>query len=194
MIIDNRELRERYEKVSIRLGEILGRTGLTPNAVTALSIIMGLLSLISLSARKIVVGALLFLAAVFLDVVDGSIARAYNMSSSWGKLFDHYSDRTVEFLYILGLVIGGYIPGWLGVISVFADISPSYVRARGEAEIRVTAAGVGLFERKEKIAVLFLGSILTVYTPVAIKIATVILVAASLVTTVQRMIFFKKKS
>ena len=185
-------LREWYERKTVKLGRLLAATGMTPNRITLLSLIPASASLF-LSARGMLAeGLALFLIAIFMDVLDGSLARALNMETRFGKLLDHFTDRCIESLYLIGLTAGHYIPAWMGALAVLADISPSYIRARGEAELKVKARAVGLFERKEKIAVMTIGSIAEIIRQGSAMPAIAVLILGSFVTSVQRLIFFKK--
>ncbi len=186
-------IRELYEKATAPLGAKLAKLGLTPNQVTISSMGVAAIASALIAAGRMLAGLLVYLVAVFLDVVDGSIARAAGLESPFGTLLDHYTDRCIEFMLLLALTVGGYIPGWLGVLALFSLISPSYVRARGEAELKKTAMGVGLFERKEKITCMAAGMLLyllelKIMLPAMVFIASV----GSLITAAQRIIYFKR--
>ncbi len=186
------KLREWYEEKTIILGQALMRTRLEPNHLTILSLVPACASLLLVSWRMLWQGLALFLLAVSMDVLDGSLARASRKATRFGKLLDHYVDRCVESLYLIGLTAGQYIPGWMGALAVLSDISPSYIRARGEAEIDAQAMSVGLFERKEKIGVITAGSIAESFYPGVARFAIAVLIIGSLLTSVQRLLFFRK--
>ena len=187
-----RKLREWYEEKTIKIGRMLMKTRLEPNHLTIFSLIPALASFLLVSKAMLWQGLIFFLLSVSMDILDGSLARASKKTTRFGKLLDHYVDRCVESLYLIGLTAGRYIPGWMGALAVLSDISPSYIRARGEAEIGVQAMSVGLFERKEKIGVVAVGSIVESFYPGAVSIAVAILIVGSLMTSVQRLLFFKK--
>ncbi len=186
------KLREWYEEKTVKIGRLLLKTRLEPNHLTILSLIPAIASFLLVSEAMLWQGLLMFLLSVSMDVLDGSLARASKKTTRFGKLLDHYVDRCVESLYLIGLTAGQYIPGWMGALAVLSDISPSYIRARGEAEIKVQAMSVGLFERKEKIGVIAMGSIIEFFYPGAVSMAVAILIVGSLITSVQRLLFFRK--
>ena len=67
--------------------------GITPNFITLLSLVLGLMSCVFLCIGYFHLFLLLFLVSYFLDYVDGSLAR---MSGKINKSYvcpDHYSDQ-----------------------------------------------------------------------------------------------------
>ena len=68
------------------------KLGLTPNALTTISLILGLLSSYYLYKRQYNISLVLYATAYFYDCLDGYSARKYNMMSKFGDLYDHGSD------------------------------------------------------------------------------------------------------
>jgi phosphatidylglycerophosphate synthase len=191
----NKKLRDLYERITLPIGRCVAKTGLTPNQITVIAGLFGVIPLIFLYFGTFLYALIAFIFAVFLDVLDGSVARATDSVSKFGKVLDHTMDRYVEFFFILGLSLFGYINGWIGVFTIFGMIMPSYVRARGESECKVEGSGVGLFERKEKISLIVLGSLFYVlgYYKWLILNVTIFLVGLfSHITTIQRLIYFRR--
>jgi len=186
------KLREKYEKWTIPIGKLLSTFGITPNQITILSIFVGLLPLYYLTHRNIPLALLTFTITVLMDILDGSVARATGRVSKFGQLLDHFADRTVEFEIIIGLILGGYLPGWLGALMYFSMIMPSYVRARGESLSNISGQGVGFFERKEKILSIFIGLVAEYYFPGTFCYIAVVVIIFSLITAIQRILFFRK--
>jgi phosphatidylglycerophosphate synthase len=58
------------------IGALLAKTGITPNMMTILSLLVAIISGYSYAIREITVGALLIVVAGVLDMMDGAIARA----------------------------------------------------------------------------------------------------------------------
>ena len=110
--------------LSTRLTPLLARTPLTPNQITALSLLIGfggaaLFALGDWAAD--IAGGLLLTLSYTLDNCDGEIARLKNMSSEWGAQFDDLADWLVDsaFFAMLGVGVwsstGGIIWLWLGI-------------------------------------------------------------------------------
>jgi len=66
--------------------------GFTPNLVTTISILIGMLSALAVYYQQFAVGAALFIIAYYLDCVDGKLARKYNMVTAFGDFYDHFGD------------------------------------------------------------------------------------------------------
>jgi phosphatidylglycerophosphate synthase len=66
--------------------------GFTPNAVTSLSNIFGMITVILLLKSYYILAILTFILSYFLDCLDGHMARKYKMYSKYGDLYDHISD------------------------------------------------------------------------------------------------------
>lgn len=60
-----------------------------------------------------------FLIASFTDLLDGYIARKYNLITSFGKLMDPLADKIMVISVLLSLTIAGPVP-WAAVIIVMA--------------------------------------------------------------------------
>lgn len=203
MTDDTPAYRRLYERKTIIIGKVLSKLGFTPTMMTVGSVIIACISLYYFLQKNLLMAlVVIFLAGVF-DVFDGSIARATGKTSKYGTLLDNAVDRVVEGIILIGLVIGEFVRSWIAVLALLAMFLPSYIRARGEAELQVRALGVGLFERKEKLGTLFLGMILAWYYGnitiqfgrVAfslLEVACLIVAVGSIITSFQRLMFFKK--
>lgn len=77
--------------------------GLTPNIITTIGIIFGILSMVSIFNNKFLYGSIFLLIAYYFDCVDGKLARKYNMQTSFGDYYDHFGDifKIIIILYAL---------------------------------------------------------------------------------------------
>jgi len=97
-----RKIPEEYDNIFdnylIRLCDILCpyafSLGLTPNAITTLSNIMCIVSIIFILKGKYYLGALFLLISYYFDCMDGHFARKYDMVTVFGDYYDHISDIT----------------------------------------------------------------------------------------------------
>ncbi|MCW5698886.1 MAG: CDP-alcohol phosphatidyltransferase family protein [Rhodospirillales bacterium] len=95
--------------ISLAITRRLCRTAITPNAMTLISVGVGLLSApFFLSGQAIwqTVGALLFLAHSILDGCDGELARLTYRESRWGGLLDFWGDNIVHVAVFGAMMIG----------------------------------------------------------------------------------------
>jgi hypothetical protein len=94
---------------SKRLARLAARAGLTPDAVSVLSLAVGVAAAASFalgSRAGLVAGAILLQASFTLDCVDGQLARYTRRFSSIGAWLDAVFDRTKEYLVYAGLAVG----------------------------------------------------------------------------------------
>ena len=85
------------------------RAGWSPNAITVVSLIVGLAAAVSFAAGSwawVLAGAVLLQLSLVIDCVDGEVARATGRFSSLGAWLDAATDRVKEFAVYAGLAIG----------------------------------------------------------------------------------------
>jgi CDP-diacylglycerol--glycerol-3-phosphate 3-phosphatidyltransferase len=167
------------------LGLAVARTGLTPNALTALGLAGSLGAAALVAGGYFLIGGLVVLAAAALDLLDGALARATGRVTAFGGVFDSVLDRLGEAA-VLGGVLYHFSEGGhrqevvLAFIAVVGSIMVSYVRARAEgAGLKLTE---GLFTRPERVIVLGLGLIVD-----QMRIALWILAVLTVFTVLQRL-------
>ena len=104
---------DRYiiRKISGFITGLLVKTPITPNQVTIISLILGIISAAFFShgvhTYTIIAGMLYFVSTVF-DQCDGEVARFKHMTSDFGKSFDIIVDSIVNAAITIGITIGIY--------------------------------------------------------------------------------------
>jgi phosphatidylglycerophosphate synthase len=96
-------------RLSLALTRRLCRTSITPNAMTIVSLTVGLLAapfFLSSSPISQVAGALLFLAHSILDGCDGELARLKFLESRWGAVLDFWGDNLVHVAVFSMIAVG----------------------------------------------------------------------------------------
>ncbi|RCG27987.1 CDP-alcohol phosphatidyltransferase family protein [Sphaerisporangium album] len=102
------------------------RLGLSPNAVTGLSVGLAGLAAVAFSSgrrRAMVAGAVLLYLSFVLDCVDGQLARYTRTFSPLGAWLDATFDRVKEYVVYVGLAVGyagGADVGALGSDGIWA--------------------------------------------------------------------------
>ena len=118
------------------LTEILLLTPITPNQITVLSLLVGLLSGFLFSRGQYtssISGALVFQVAVILDNCDGEIARAKNLKSVFGGWLDVIVDVIVDITLFSGITLGLFKSGfhfWIlatGLLCVLGSITNCWI-------------------------------------------------------------------
>jgi CDP-diacylglycerol--glycerol-3-phosphate 3-phosphatidyltransferase len=154
------KFRRQYEDRFLAFGRLLVSLGLRPNLLTICGLLLGGLTAYALWVGRIFLGVGLALLSVAFDMADGAAARGSGMAWPMGEVYDHLADRYVEFCIVLGLVGGGHVPGWLGLVTVFGMVMASYTRVKAESKYPGADHTFGVMERQEKLALLLLGSVL----------------------------------
>ena len=101
-------------------------------------------------------------------------------------------DRFADAIIYIGIIFGGYVDWFIGILAIHSAITVSYVRARAESEN--IKCNVGIAERAVRLLILVLGSFIAGITNIIgfpnsdiILIATIyILVILSYFTVGQR--------
>ena len=95
------------------------------------------------------VGAFLFIAASFTDMLDGKIARKYNLITDFGKFIDPLADKFMVISAMLGILVRfDYIRGifvWAAAIVIFREFAVTSMRmvASNKAGLVIAAAWLG---------------------------------------------------
>jgi cardiolipin synthase (CMP-forming) len=96
-----------------------------PNSLTALRLVLVPVFLIIFFSdlpNSFLIAVLVFLAAGLTDILDGYIARKYNMITKWGSILDPLADKLMSLTVLLSLTIKNIIPGWVLLIIGIKEI------------------------------------------------------------------------
>jgi len=169
------------------LGNRLKRTGLTPDHLTVVGILVGVGAAVAIAFGQLLLGLALVILAALPDLLDGALAKASNAASQRGAFFDSTIDRLTDAVLLGG--VGWYLASEqsshmvmlpFAVMAVSSIIS--YQRAKAES-LGLDAKG-GLMERAERIVLLCIGLL---YEPLLVPVLWVML-ALSTITAVQRFV------
>jgi CDP-diacylglycerol--glycerol-3-phosphate 3-phosphatidyltransferase len=179
------KFRTPVDKAVKPLGDGLRKTGLTPDHLTVLGLLVAVAAAVAIGAGQLRLGLLLVVLAALPDLLDGALAKASNTSSQRGAFFDSTIDRFAD-----ALLFGGVAWWFASAKSPHMAMLPfavmalssviSYMRAKAES-LGLDAKG-GLMERAERIIALCLGLLFPVLL-VPILWITLVLTA---ITAVQR--------
>ena len=152
-----------------------------PNKLTLLRIVLIVPFLLVLYldvpyASLIALG--IFIAASLTDMLDGKIARKYNLITDFGKFADPLADKMLVTAAMVWFVEQGRMPGWALLIVIVREFAVSGLRMVASDQGRVIAAG---WSGKVKTAATMV-CLAAMFLPVPPVVDT-ICVAAILVTT-----------
>ena len=176
------------------IGKALGKSGVTPNAISTISLLIAVLAAIAYASKAPVLGAAGLLISGCVDMLDGAVARATGLVTRFGAVYDPVLDRYAEFAVLFGIGFSGLV-GWVWVVfSLFGMVMASYVRARAESAGGLESCRVGIAERQEKIILLVLGSLVQPFFHLALSISVIIVGILSHITAVQRLHYTLKQT
>jgi len=148
-----------YRRFSRPLARILAKTSITPNTVTIIATIMGLLSGILIALGKIYEGVAVLFISQILDCTDGDLARITGRVTRLGAFIDRVFDRFVDAAIIIGIVALSPERLWLaGFMAIIGSFGVSISRAMAEAEGAECKVGIG--GRDTRLAIVMAGLLL----------------------------------
>lgn len=185
------KIRPLWDKLMRPVGRALGRTPLSPNAVTLIGVVIqGLVGWLIIDGRLVAAGSLAIVAAL-LDVFDGALAKAKNRVTKFGALLDSTTDRLsdallfapIAWLYGVSPDMAAHDEPWVAAVALVALVASllvSYVKARAEAV--GFEAKVGIAERAERVILVIVALVFNDLLPPIM----VLLAALSVITVLQR--------
>jgi CDP-diacylglycerol--glycerol-3-phosphate 3-phosphatidyltransferase len=173
----------------------LARTRVTPNALTALGVLLCAAAALAVPFENrdqelyYWLAAVLFVAGSVLDILDGALARAGGRSTPFGAFLDSTTDRVSEgfMLAAIAFVFARGARDVFVVVTVAAvagSFLVSYTRARAEA--LGLRGDVGIGSRAERVVVITAGLVLAPWG--VLPWAIVALTITAWVTVVQRIL------
>jgi CDP-diacylglycerol--glycerol-3-phosphate 3-phosphatidyltransferase len=64
----------------------------------------------------------IFVVAAFTDLLDGKIARKYNLVSNFGKLFDPIADKMLCYTGMIIIAVYEIFPAWAVIVFLFVSL------------------------------------------------------------------------
>lgn len=192
--------REWFKSIERFIGKTLGRLPITPNQWTLLSIVFALIGLYFTINFNFLLALISFFISGILDFIDGSVARAKNMSSNTGAYIDTIVDRYIEGIMFLGLLFISLptiiFPSYIWIfLALFGSMLTTYTKAAAkEKELVKLELKGGLMSRGERLILIFLIFILLIFSQQYLATIIIIIFAAlSNFTALQRFFSAIKK-
>lgn len=199
-------LRPKLARYIDPIAEVFVKVGITPNQISVLSLIAGLLCAFLYFQQHFVTGSILLFLSALLDLVDGSVARKVNRQTDFGAVFDWITDKYVDAFVLLGIgfsgipIISRFLPvppvADFGVVAlavvgsfmntfikpvVYAEIG---YQERIEGKIDDPLEGIGFFGRPETVLVLLVGGFLGLSW-----LSVIIIAVCTNLSAIQRIIY-----
>ncbi len=147
-----------------QIARLLLWTGLTPNALTLIGLLLNCAVAGVLAGGWLRWGGVLVLAAGLFDLLDGAMAKVTDQTTPFGAFLDSTLDRYSEVILFGGLLLhllstpDARQGALLIYLTITGSILVSYARARAEA--LGYKLQVGLLARPERILILAAGLVL----------------------------------
>jgi archaetidylinositol phosphate synthase len=203
-------LRPKLARYVDPIAEMFVNLGITPNQISVLSLVAGLLCALLYFRQHFVIGSLLLFISALLDLVDGSVARKMNRQTDFGAVFDWITDKYVDAFVLLGIgfsgipiisrftplppvadfgvvalaVVGSFMNTFIKPV-VYAEIG---YQERVEGKIDDPLEGVGFFGRPETVLVLLIGG----FTGL-IWLSVIIIAVCTNLSAIQRILYLYKR-
>jgi len=173
-----------------------------PNILTTLRLIIVPFLGYFMYYEKYTIAIILFTLGGFTDIVDGYVARKYNMITKWGKFFDPLADKLMQITALTFLVIQQFIPFVVLVIVVLKEtmmlVGGILLYKKGKTVIGANWYGklatVIFYFAILTTIILRLESLSNSYTSIAINIAIGLAVACTLFALSMYIIIYLKFS
>src|SRR6202165_2208248 len=170
-----------------RIVGILAATGVNPNFLTFLGLVVNFGAAVSLWVGKFRTGAFIIFFAGFLDMLDGQVARRQNRVTQFSAFYDSTLDRYADMALYMGLLVYYSVSGRApyavrAAVATAGSVMISYARARAESLIPLCK--VGFMERPERLALLIIGGLFHPHGAVLWVIAVV-----STITVIHRIVY-----
>lgn len=184
------------------ISRVFAATGITPNQITLLSLLLGIASGALYGLNYAYVGAAMLLLSGLLDFIDGGVARINKKASKFGAAIDWIVDKYVDCIVLLGIGLGGMVDMRLAAIAIIGSMINTFIKPVVYAEIgyqqkhggkiKDPLEGIGIFGRPETVITLIVFSCLSAFTFFgygAMTIAVAIVAVGTNLSALQRVFY-----
>ena len=157
-----------------------------PNKLTILRMIMIIpfvvFMLVPIGGTGKWIALALFVIASLTDLLDGKIARKYNLVTTFGKFMDPLADKLLVCSALICLVEMGKIPSWIVIIIVSREfIISGFRQVASDKGVVIAASYWGKFKTTFQMVMIVL---MIADIPVLSLVTTIVMWAALILTVV----------
>jgi len=190
-------LRKRTQPVILKLGKVVGSTGISPNVLTVSSLLFALITALFIAYRHYLLAILFLLITGFVDLLDGSVAKVNHKTSNFGNYLDALMDRYSEIIIMAGFAFLGFALEAFFVVTGGLMISYTKARVFHVAKNANNHDWPSFGERIEKIILLTITLLLARFMPFfnglsSVSILLYVMAIFLYIGTIQRFFYAKK--
>lgn len=151
-------LRKFQERLFYPLSRLFVKLGVSPNAVSWLSLFTGIFGcgIIAFKDNSLGYGTTLLVISYLLDLMDGNVARLSGKTSNYGDFIECIFDRLVDSMVILALLWGNYVNAKIALSSLAVAFLISYLSSQARINFNYEVKG-GFLSRAGRGFIIFIG-------------------------------------
>lgn len=113
-----------------------------PNKLTVARVIAVPFFIVAYLTGYYIPAFIIFIIASLTDMLDGKIARKYNLVTNFGKIMDPLADKILVYAAFCLMVEDGVVPGWMLIVILAREFAVAGMRTVAASEGIVIAAGM----------------------------------------------------
>ena len=94
-----------------------------PNILTLIRFLLIAPIVILIANEEFIIALIFLIISGITDVLDGTIARKFNLITDFGKLMDPFADKATQVAILVTLAIKGILPFWILAIVVIKEFA-----------------------------------------------------------------------
>lgn len=156
--------REALSRLASPLGRLLTASGVSPHLLSASGILFGALAAYCFWSHRWIWAVAFFALSGMADVVDGMVARARGLQSSFGSFFDNFCSAYTDSAVFAGLIAARLCDPWWGVAALAGTLTRLLtfrldgLVPKDEADALRTRFPSALFGKGDRILLVALGT------------------------------------
>ena len=156
--------REPLSKLVAPVGRLLATAGLSPHLVSMSGILFGVVSAYFFATHQRILAVVFFALSGLSDSIDGMVARARGLQSSFGSFFDNFCSAYTDSAVFAGLIGAKLCDPWWGVAALVGTLTRLLtfrldgLVPKGEAEALRSRFPSALFGKGDRIVLVAIGT------------------------------------
>ena len=157
--------RESLSKLVTPVGRVLAAAHVSPHLVSMSGIVLGCISAYFFVSHQWILAIVFFALSGLSDTVDGMVARARGLESSFGSFFDNFCSAYTDSVVFAGLIGARLCDPWWGVAALVGTLTRLLsfrldgLVSQGEAQALRSRFPSALFGKGDRIVLVAIGAV-----------------------------------